>query len=171
MARRRGLAGRLSLAVATLAALTAPLRPAEAHGPHTLAQLPLVHVITDPLVRALIALGHIGLFAQRLGRAGAPGGARCAEPADAPYPQAVCNDGSRPGYFYRQASAQVSQFDWLVYLQGGDWCYSQETCDAVRWRGHAAALGRCTACLRFPAPDVRCGPRRRRSAPTAPSSI
>jgi hypothetical protein len=49
----------------------------------------------------------------------------------------VCNDGTRAGYFYRQASAQVTQFDWLVYLQGGDWCYSQETCDAVRTRAHA----------------------------------
>jgi hypothetical protein len=85
----------------------------------------------------------------------------------------VCNDGTRAGYFYRQASAQATQFDWLVYLQGGDWCYSQETCDAVRapppWGGpccaqtqakpqtRAAAVGENWVC--------RCAALRRRAAP------
>jgi len=47
-------------------------------------------------------------------------------------PLAVCNDGTRPGYFMSQATTQADQFNWLVYLQGGDWCYSQATCDQAR---------------------------------------
>ena len=49
--------------------------------------------------------------------------------------QAVCNDGTRSGYFMRQALDQNDQFNWLIYLQGGDWCYSQASCEQVR---HAA---------------------------------
>ena len=47
--------------------------------------------------------------------------------------EAVCNDGSLAGMFIAQTTDVVDhQADWLVYLQGGDWCYSQETCDQVR---------------------------------------
>ena len=44
----------------------------------------------------------------------------------------MCNDGSHPGYFYKQNTAQAGQFDWMIYLQGGDWCYSATTCAQVR---------------------------------------
>jgi len=47
-------------------------------------------------------------------------------------PLATCNDGTQSGYFMAQATSQENQFDWLVYLQGGDWCYSQDTCAQVR---------------------------------------
>jgi Pectinacetylesterase len=46
-------------------------------------------------------------------------------------PLATCNDGTQSGYFMAQATSQENQFDWLVYLQGGDWCYSEDTCAQV----------------------------------------
>jgi hypothetical protein len=53
-AARRGGGGRAAataLLCAAAALLEAP-RPASARGPHTLAQLPLTHIVTDPLARA-----------------------------------------------------------------------------------------------------------------------
>lgn len=43
------------------------------------------------------------------------------------YPQAVCNDGSSAGYYWRAALPKALPV-WLVFLEGGGWCYSQETC-------------------------------------------
>lgn len=40
---------------------------------------------------------------------------------------AVCLDGSTPGYFLRQGSGKGSK-NWIIYLQGGAWCESEETC-------------------------------------------
>lgn len=41
---------------------------------------------------------------------------------------AVCNDGS-PGAYFFQASATGSSL-WIVYLQGGMWCWDQASCQA-----------------------------------------
>ena len=41
---------------------------------------------------------------------------------------AVCNDGS-PGAYYFQASTAGSSL-WVVYLQGGMWCWDQASCQA-----------------------------------------
>jgi hypothetical protein len=119
MARRWAHAA-LLLAAAALAA-----RPTAARGVHTLAQLSLVHIITDPLARGRARRGRDAPGAPRasgLRHRGAP------LAHTRPHPQAVCNDGTRPGYFYRQSSTQASQFDWLIYLQGGDWCAAARGC-------------------------------------------
>jgi Pectinacetylesterase len=54
-------------------------------------------------------------------------------------PLATCNDGTQSGYFMAQATSQANQFDWLVYLQGGDWCYSEDTCAQVHTAQHGPA--------------------------------
>lgn len=41
---------------------------------------------------------------------------------------AVCNDGS-PGGYYSAASTTGSDL-WVIYLQGGMWCWDQASCDA-----------------------------------------
>lgn len=41
---------------------------------------------------------------------------------------AVCNDGSAPGIYWKQGIAAQHNV-WLIYLQGGGWCYSSETCE------------------------------------------
>ena len=43
------------------------------------------------------------------------------------YPGAVCNDGSPAGYYW-SASSSGQTGKWLIYLMGGMWCYSQQTC-------------------------------------------
>lgn len=40
---------------------------------------------------------------------------------------AICNDGSAPGY-YHKIGAPGSR--WLIYLQGGFWCWDAASCDA-----------------------------------------
>ena len=40
---------------------------------------------------------------------------------------AVCLDGSTPGYYLRQGSGKGNK-NWIIYLQGGAWCESEETC-------------------------------------------
>lgn len=67
----------------------------------------------------------------------------------------MCNDGTRAGYFYKQSTAQVSQFDWFFFLQGGDWCYSQETCDTVRSRNACACVARRAGALTRALPPQR----------------
>jgi len=49
------------------------------------------------------------------------------------YPYAVCNDGSGAGFYYRQGGSDDSGFliedpQWLVFLEGGGWCWDQESC-------------------------------------------
>lgn len=40
---------------------------------------------------------------------------------------AVCLDGSTPGYYVRQGSGKGSK-NWVIYLQGGAWCESEQAC-------------------------------------------
>lgn len=40
---------------------------------------------------------------------------------------AVCLDGSTPGYYVRQGSAEAGK-NWIIYLQGGAWCESEKAC-------------------------------------------
>lgn len=42
--------------------------------------------------------------------------------------QAVCNDGSPGAFYFHKASDPAQANIWLVYLEGGDWCYSAESC-------------------------------------------
>lgn len=39
----------------------------------------------------------------------------------------VCNDGSPSGYYFVPGSTQADV--WLVYLEGGMWCYDQFSCN------------------------------------------
>jgi hypothetical protein len=41
---------------------------------------------------------------------------------------ARCLDGSAPGYFFRAASTAANGSKWVVYFQGGGWCYTSESC-------------------------------------------
>lgn len=43
-------------------------------------------------------------------------------------PLAVCNDGSGGGYYFSQGSQAAGPSLWLIYLEGGLWCWSEETC-------------------------------------------
>lgn len=38
----------------------------------------------------------------------------------------VCNDGTRAGYYFRASSS--GSRNWLVHLQGGGWCYDEQSC-------------------------------------------
>ena len=42
------------------------------------------------------------------------------------YPTAICNDGSPAGFYFRKGTSN----DWLVFQQGGGWCYDAATCAA-----------------------------------------
>ena len=50
------------------------------------------------------------------------------------YPTAVCNDGSAGAYYLTEAHAQngrsAASNVWLVFLQGGGWCWDQVSCAA-----------------------------------------
>jgi len=46
------------------------------------------------------------------------------------YPTAVCTDGSRAGYYWKPAASPDASNLWLVYLQGGGWCYDGPSCTA-----------------------------------------
>ena len=39
----------------------------------------------------------------------------------------MCLDGSPPGYFIRQGSGDGAK-KWIVHLEGGGWCVSEEDC-------------------------------------------
>ena len=43
------------------------------------------------------------------------------------YSTALCNDGSPAGYYYK-ASPNASSLDWLVFQEGGGWCWDSATC-------------------------------------------
>lgn len=43
------------------------------------------------------------------------------------YPLAVCNDGSPAAYYYR-AGIGWSSRQWLVFLEGGGWCWDDASC-------------------------------------------
>ena len=40
---------------------------------------------------------------------------------------AVCLDGSTPAYYLRRGSGKGNK-NWIIYLQGGAWCETEETC-------------------------------------------
>jgi hypothetical protein len=42
------------------------------------------------------------------------------------YPDAVCNDGSPAGYYFVESTSGSS--DWLLFQQGGGWCYDAASC-------------------------------------------
>ena len=46
---------------------------------------------------------------------------------DADRQGAVCLDGSTPGYYLKEGSGGGSK-KWIIYLQGGAWCDSEEAC-------------------------------------------
>jgi hypothetical protein len=40
---------------------------------------------------------------------------------------AVCLDGTTPGYYYRQGIGNGTK-GWIIHLEGGGWCYSEAEC-------------------------------------------
>ena len=44
------------------------------------------------------------------------------------YTDALCNDGSVGGFYYAPWTDPAKQNLWLVYLEGGSWCYSNSSC-------------------------------------------
>jgi len=42
------------------------------------------------------------------------------------HPLAVCNDGSPAAYYYRKGAEGSPR--WLIFLQGGGWCFDRESC-------------------------------------------
>ena len=47
-------------------------------------------------------------------------------------PEAKCNDGSHAGLYWRPATSSAGSSDFLLYLQGGDWCWDEASCHE-RW--------------------------------------
>ena len=45
--------------------------------------------------------------------------------------QQVCNDGTSATYYFRKGASTTNL--WVLYLEGGMWCYSAQTCQ-LRWR-------------------------------------
>lgn len=43
-------------------------------------------------------------------------------------PAAICTDGTPATYYYKAAAAESASSTWLLYLDGGDWCYDAESC-------------------------------------------
>eukprot|EP00051_Salpingoeca_urceolata_P013217 m.165173 g.165173 ORF g.165173 m.165173 type:complete len:394 (-) comp17734_c0_seq2:345-1526(-) len=48
------------------------------------------------------------------------------------FPNAVCNDGSSGGVYFKPAAPGGGHL-WLLWLQGGGWCYDEKTC-SDRWK-------------------------------------
>jgi hypothetical protein len=44
------------------------------------------------------------------------------------YTDALCNDGSAGGFYYAPWTDPGKQNIWVVYLEGGSWCYSNSSC-------------------------------------------
>ena len=49
----------------------------------------------------------------------------------------VCADGTKYGYYTRKA-ANSSSSKWLIYMVGGDMCFSPATCEAFLFVSHAS---------------------------------
>jgi hypothetical protein len=47
----------------------------------------------------------------------------------ATYPLATCNDGTMAGYYVKKGTSAT---DWLVFQQGGGWCWDEPTCASRR---------------------------------------
>lgn len=41
---------------------------------------------------------------------------------------AVCNDGSTGGFYYRAATTKISSGDWLVHMPQHHWCFDEASC-------------------------------------------
>jgi len=41
---------------------------------------------------------------------------------------AVCLDGSSPGFYYGGATEAKAAQSWIIFLEGGGWCYSEQEC-------------------------------------------
>jgi hypothetical protein len=44
------------------------------------------------------------------------------------YPLAVCNDGSPGGFFFTPATSPQKNHLWVLFLEGGQWCYDAPSC-------------------------------------------
>ena len=44
------------------------------------------------------------------------------------YPTAKCTDGTQAGYYFRPSSTASLQ-SWVVYLEGGGWCWDLKSCE------------------------------------------
>jgi hypothetical protein len=58
-------------------------------------------------------------------------------------PEAVCMDGSASGFYWAPATTQPDEY--VLYLQGGVWCYDEASC-ASRC-GTKSASGTCSGGL------------------------
>lgn len=47
---------------------------------------------------------------------------------------AYCLDGTVPGFWYQAANSAATARSWLIFLDGGAWCYDQHSCES-RARG------------------------------------
>jgi Pectinacetylesterase len=53
-------------------------------------------------------------------------------------PSALCNDGTPAAAYVQQATSLANQNDWVIFLEGGGSCQSEQEC-ADRWQGTASA--------------------------------
>eukprot|EP00947_MAST-08B_sp_MAST-8B-sp1_P003776 g3776.t1 len=60
------------------------------------------------------------------------------------YPTAVCTDGSPAGYYFKPSASGSSDL-WILYHQGGGWCYDEASC-ATRCGTPAAPKTSSTLC-------------------------
>ena len=55
------------------------------------------------------------------------------DPSEDPfYTDAVCNDGTRGGYYYAPSTVTDAADTFVIHLPGGGQCYDEESCKA-RW--------------------------------------
>ena len=47
---------------------------------------------------------------------------------------AYCLDGTVPGFWYQAANSAATARSWLIFLDGGAWCYDEHSCES-RARG------------------------------------
>mmetsp|Transcript_63070 Transcript_63070/g.167670 ORF Transcript_63070/g.167670 Transcript_63070/m.167670 type:complete len:759 (-) Transcript_63070:104-2380(-) len=74
-------------------------------------------------------------------------------------PLAVCSDGSPAGYYWGRAPTEEGSRLWIVYLEGGGWCYDAGSCGRRCPKGTASPL--CNSkgwASRLALGDYPCGP-------------
>ena len=49
---------------------------------------------------------------------------------------ALCNDFTRAGFFHRNATTNAANQKWVVFLESGSLCYSNETCNRRYFQSH-----------------------------------